>query len=300
MDFSFYRNFIIVAETGNISTAAKRLNMVQPALSAQIKTLEKYYQVQLFKTGRGKRCIELTSAGESFLQQAKLLCAAEDGMNLSMQSFSTESGGTLRFSVSHLRSDYFLERFLIPFAKAHPQVNYQFHDATVAVQLEQLARGEIDFAFANAPLPRSEEIETFKVNDEFFYAFFRELPHAWQGKKFLLPEDLENLPLCCNFGSYALLRDVCQSCGVQPKVKFIAGTAASALRFAAGGLGIAVVAALEDDPLPEKLARLAVRDAKLAFAQSLYRSRKQPLTLPARKFLDFFKKMWEDNGEAKN
>ena len=34
MDFDFYRNFIVVAETGNISAAAKRLNLVQPALSA--------------------------------------------------------------------------------------------------------------------------------------------------------------------------------------------------------------------------------------------------------------------------
>ena len=74
MDFDFYRNFIVVAETGNISAAAKRLNLVQPALSAQIKTLEKYYQTQLFKTGRGKRHIELTEAGEAFLFQAKLLC----------------------------------------------------------------------------------------------------------------------------------------------------------------------------------------------------------------------------------
>ena len=37
MDFAFYRNFITVAETGNLSAAAKRLGIVQPALSAQMK-----------------------------------------------------------------------------------------------------------------------------------------------------------------------------------------------------------------------------------------------------------------------
>ena len=41
MDFAFYRNFITVVETGSISTAAQKLDIVQPALSAQIKTLEK-------------------------------------------------------------------------------------------------------------------------------------------------------------------------------------------------------------------------------------------------------------------
>ena len=40
MDFEFYRNFITVAETGNLTTASKKLALAQPALSAQIKTLE--------------------------------------------------------------------------------------------------------------------------------------------------------------------------------------------------------------------------------------------------------------------
>ena len=43
MDFEFYRNFITVAETGNLTTASKKLALAQPALSAQIKTLEHYY-----------------------------------------------------------------------------------------------------------------------------------------------------------------------------------------------------------------------------------------------------------------
>ena len=71
MDFAFYRNFITVAETGNLSAAAKRLGIVQPALSAQMKAIERNYGVQLFKMQRGKRHIELTEAGETFLQQAR-------------------------------------------------------------------------------------------------------------------------------------------------------------------------------------------------------------------------------------
>ena len=64
MDFAFYRNFITVVETGSISTAAQKLDIVQPALSAQIKTLEKAYGMQLLKMHRGKRHIELTEAGQ--------------------------------------------------------------------------------------------------------------------------------------------------------------------------------------------------------------------------------------------
>ena len=55
MDFEFYRNFITVAETGNLTTASKKLALAQPALSAQIKTLEHYYGAKLIQTARGKR-----------------------------------------------------------------------------------------------------------------------------------------------------------------------------------------------------------------------------------------------------
>lgn len=69
MDFEFYRNFITVAETGNLTTASKKLALAQPALSAQIKTLEHYYGAKLIQTARGKRQLTLTEAGEAFSGQ---------------------------------------------------------------------------------------------------------------------------------------------------------------------------------------------------------------------------------------
>lgn len=289
MDFDFYRNFIVVAETGNISAAAKKLAIVQPALSAQIKTLEKYYQIRLFKTCRGKRHIELTEAGEAFLKQAKLLCSAEDSINLSMQAFSKQASGTLRFSVSYASSEYFLNNFIIPFAIQQPQINFQFHNATVMEQLKQLNQGLIDFGFANAPLPHSEEITAVKIKMEYFYAVHsKKLKLPWSDKTVLTPSALQDLPLCCNYGSYSLLRSVCQSYGFQPKISFISTTSLDAVTFAASGLGIAIVAALPNDPVNENMLRLPIDDSKLTFSQSLYWSNKNRLSPAAELFLKFF------------
>ena len=221
MDFAFYRNFITVAETGNLSAAAKRLGIVQPALSAQMKAIERNYGVQLFKMQRGKRHIELTEAGETFLQQARQLCNTEDDISLRMQAFGRRAAGTLRFSVSHVRTDYFLRSYLIPFAKENPGISYQFHDATVEQQ--QLEAGSIDFAFANAPLPAAHNFATIKVQRENFYAFYNAgFAVPWANKSMLSPEDLAGVPLCCNYGSYALLRNVFKDYAVKPNVAFIA------------------------------------------------------------------------------
>lgn len=71
----------------------------------------------------------------------------------------------------------------------------------------------------------------------------------------LSPEDLAGVPLCCNYGSYALLRSVFKDYAVKPNVAFIATTAESALTFATSGLGVAVVAALESDAVPQGMVR---------------------------------------------
>ena len=296
MDFNFYRNFVVVAETGNISSAAKRLNLVQPALSAQMKTLESYYGIQLFKMQRGKRHIELTEAGEAFLQQARQLCSTEDDISLRMQAFSQRACGTLRFSVSHVRSAYFLRTYLIPFAQKHPDISYQFHDATVEQQQQQLQQGSIDFAFANAPLPAAHNFATIRVQQENFYVYYNKslavrLP--FRQKQELHPSDLANLPLCCNYGSYALLRSAFKACAIKTNIAFIATTAESALTFATSGLGIAVIAALASDPVPCAMLRLPLNDSKLHFDQTLYWSREHRLSPAAELFVEFFREVRE-------
>lgn len=186
------------------------------------------------------------------MQQARQLCNTEDDISLRMQAFGRRAAGTLRFSVSHVRTDYFLRSYLIPFAKENPGISYQFHDATVEQQQQQLEAGSIDFAFANAPLPAAHNFATIKVQRESFYAFYNaEFLVPWANKSMLSPEDLAGVPLCCNYGSYALLRNVFKDYAVKPNVAFIATTAESALTFATSGLGVAVVAALESDAVPQ-------------------------------------------------
>ena len=206
-----------------------------------------------------------------------------------MQAFSKQASGTLRFSVSYASSEYFLNNFIIPFAIQQPQINFQFHNATVMEQLKQLNQGLIDFGFANAPLPHSEEITAVKIKMEYFYAVYsKKLKLPWSDKTVLTPSALQDLPLCCNYGSYSLLRSVCQSYGFQPKISFISTTSLDAVTFAASGLGIAIVAALPNDPVNENMLRLPIDDSKLTFSQSLYWSNKNRLSPAAELFLKFF------------
>ena len=44
MDIEYFRNFIMIVDSQTLTEAAKRLNMVQPALSAQLKQIETNYK----------------------------------------------------------------------------------------------------------------------------------------------------------------------------------------------------------------------------------------------------------------
>src|SRR5207247_5358320 len=70
------RYFLAVAEELNFSRAAEHLHIAQPALSAQIRVLEKQIGLDLFV--RTTRKVELTLAGELLLADAREIVELSD------------------------------------------------------------------------------------------------------------------------------------------------------------------------------------------------------------------------------
>lgn len=80
MNYDFYKTFVTLAETGNFSKTAKKLNIVQSTVSTRIQELEKYLQTCLFE--RTNKTVSLTKAGLDFLPFAERLIAIEaEGLN---------------------------------------------------------------------------------------------------------------------------------------------------------------------------------------------------------------------------
>ena len=149
-----------------------------------------------------------------------------------MQSFNKKASGTLRFSVSPAKSTFFINTYLRPFAAAYPEICFQFREEAVSAQTRHIAENSSDFAFANAPLPSPQLFAAHKTQKEYFYAVYS--PQANCGldpQQPLTPKQLQNIPVCCNFGCYSLLRKACLKHGFMPKIRFIATTNTAALAF---------------------------------------------------------------------
>jgi DNA-binding transcriptional LysR family regulator len=92
LNFSGIRVFAVSAETGSFSKAAERLQVSQPAVSQQIRSLEESLCVQLFR--RSSQGVALTSAGKVLLPMAREL--------LTLSHHIQETMGSLEDQVSSM------------------------------------------------------------------------------------------------------------------------------------------------------------------------------------------------------
>lgn len=287
MEFEFYRNFITIAEEGSITAAAKKLALAQPALSAQVKTLEQYYKVKLLKTARGIRQVELTAAGELFLQKAKRICMTEENLFTEMDNLQKGESGCLSFSISPGAVEFFLEQYLLPFTVLYPKISYEIHEVDVNMQLKHITEGISNFAFANAPLLKKDLFNLCPGEREYLYVVYTE-----DNKLNFHPQDevslqqLHNMPVSSNFSCHRMLRKACLEQQLSLDTVFLATTASAALTFAKNGNAIAIVSGSCLNNLKgfsyQKLTE------NLYFEQTLFWEKGIVLSACAEKFISFY------------
>ncbi len=138
-----YRVFKEVAETGNISVAAKNLYISQSAVSQSIKQLETALQARLF--ARSPRGVTLTGEGTMLYQYVRsalgLIATGEDKLSQAQQLLL----GTLTIT------SWFLTPFLESFHREHPGIRLKIISGRSAKVLSLLKSGAVDIAFASSP-----------------------------------------------------------------------------------------------------------------------------------------------------
>lgn len=148
-NLSGYRIFYTVANTGNISKAAKELYISQPAISKSIQKLEESIGCRLFS--RSSRGVALTEEGQLLYEHVR---AAFETLTLGEEKLkrSIELGiGHLKIGVSSTLCKYLLLPYLKEFIRQNPHISISIACQSTNQTLQLLEDGKIDIGLIGKP-----------------------------------------------------------------------------------------------------------------------------------------------------
>ena len=233
MDMEYYRNFIAIVEAGSLSAASKRVHVAQPALSNQLKLLQKKFGTQLVNIRRGVHNIELTNAGCILYNKAKYLCSLEDDTQREISDCVNGYTGTLRVSLSPSMSISFIQTYLSKFSKEYPQINYELYEVSILEQINQMLTGKTEIGVANAPLTQESRFDTIYTKQERLVAVMhKDNPWLPADDKALLLAHMEDMPICLSRGCSTLFLNVCSDSMIFPQILSINSTKLSTIAWA--------------------------------------------------------------------
>ena len=146
MELRHLRSFVVLAEELHFGRAAKRLGVVQPALSRTLQGLEEHVGFPLLR--RSSRRVAMTPAGEAFLVHAQAsLDRAEDALRAARVG-SADDYGRVRLGMASGAAQPGIGAALPRFRQRHPGVELSLHRVTEARLGTILAEGRVDACVA--------------------------------------------------------------------------------------------------------------------------------------------------------
>jgi DNA-binding transcriptional LysR family regulator len=152
--------FIAVADSRSITRGADRAHLALASASARIKGLEEAFAVTLFK--RGRRGVELTAAGESLLDHARLVIHNVDTMRGDLSRFASGVSASVQLLANTSGLSEHLPQALAAFLRDYPDINVDVEERESTDIATAIATGAADLGFAaEHALPDNVERFTF-------------------------------------------------------------------------------------------------------------------------------------------
>lgn len=143
MEIRVLRYFLCVAREGNITHAARRLHISQPALSKQIKELEAELGKKLFI--RGSFRVQLTEEGMLLRKRAEDILDMVDKTTDEFRALNEITGGDIRIGCAESDGIKYLARRIKVLQESHPRIRVHLYSGDTDDLAERLDRGLLDF-----------------------------------------------------------------------------------------------------------------------------------------------------------
>lgn len=191
VNFELYKIFYEVSNCGNITKAAQKLNLTQPAISKSIKNLEDQLGGTLFV--RSKKGVILTEEGEAFYKNIKYAMEYISNAENEFTNLVNLEQGTIKIGISTNLTETFFLPYLKEFHKMYPKVKVKIITDIGSELLNKLRNGLLDVVimhFMDKDYGKELNITKIKKIDSCFVA-----NKDYSFDKEISIKDLNNYPL---------------------------------------------------------------------------------------------------------
>lgn len=162
MNTSYLRTFIEVIDLKNISKAAEKLFITQPAVSKQLKLLENDFGAELFR--KNGREIYPTEEGMILYKYAKSVLSEENKI-YSMLKKDEKLNGTLTVYTSSVPADYYIQELIYEFHKLYPDISYIIKKIDSDIVFKNIEEGFTSFGFTGS-IYKNKKIDSICIAED--------------------------------------------------------------------------------------------------------------------------------------
>lgn len=243
-----------LAEHRHFGRAAEACAVTQPALSMQIRDLEKYLGVDLVERRQGDAA--LTEVGLEIVQRGERILAASRDLEDYARHRRRLLTGRLVLGVIPTLAPYVLPRLLPALQRRHPDLRIELRETQTKALVEELIRGSLDAVMMALPVSE-KEIEAIKLfDDAFLLAVPADDPRPETARVFA--QDIDPRRLILLEEGHCLRDQALAYCSAQRRdgtVGLGATSLATVMQMVANGYGITLV--------PQVAIDVEVRDERI-------------------------------------
>lgn len=182
-DWNRARAFLVTADEGSLSAAARALGMTQPTLGRQVAALEEELGVILFdRAGRG---LILTDSGARLVEHVRAMGEAAFAVSLAATGQATDLSGPVAITTTEIYASWLLPSVLKRLAGVAPGIRVEI---VASNDIRDLKRREADIAIRNTRPEQPDLIAKRLAEDE--AGFFASLSYLEQSRPLQEPDDL--------------------------------------------------------------------------------------------------------------
>ncbi|WP_054941014.1 LysR family transcriptional regulator [Paenibacillus ihuae] len=238
MDIRQLKYFLAIAEEGQITSAARKLQMAQPPLSQQLRLLEEELGVKLVE--RGPRSVQLTDAGVILRGRAQQILELADSTTREINDFVNGLQGTLSIGTVSSSAATLLQDRLREFHKMYAGVKFEIHEGNTYTIIDLLNKGIIEVGIVRTPFNSTSLECVYAAAEPMIAVMTAEYDWSSAGTSIDIGE-LKSRPLIIYRRFEQLIRETCLEHGFNPDVFCMNDDARTTLLWANAGLGIGII-----------------------------------------------------------